>query len=102
MSIGELQEYSLEQANFYGRDFFVDARVLIPRNDTEVLVEHATRHMLSQGNIADTTYIDVGTGSGCIAASMVLELRPLRFQKSYAVDISPDALEVARHNCESL
>lgn len=46
------------------------------------------------------TYIDVGTGSSCIAVSMVLEMYPLKFKKAFALDISPAALEVARKNIE--
>ena len=77
---------------FYGRDFVVDRRVLIPRQETELVVERALewaeRH--GAGRIAD-----IGTGSGVLAVTLALELDGAAVQ---AVDISPDALEVAAEN----
>ncbi len=99
---GVPEAYSLETTNFYGRDFFVDTRVLIPRNDTEVLVEHAIQQINLEGNIKNTIYVDIGTGSACIPVSIVNEIDPLAFQQVYALDISPGALEVAEKNIESL
>jgi len=86
-------EYILEQASFYGQDFFVDSRVLIPRNDTEIMVD---RVVLESANI----YIDVWTGSGCIPVS-VLKNSNHNFNQIYALDISNKALEVARINIEN-
>lgn len=97
---GTPSEYTLKQANFYGRDFFVDARVLIPRNDTEVLVEQALKCIHLDIDVEDTVYIDVGTGSGCIPVSIVREMSPLKFFQSFAVDLSQDALEVAQKNIQ--
>lgn len=61
MQSGNPEEYTLETANFYGRDFFVDERVLIPRNDTEVLVKTALKKLHEDIDISRMTYIDVGT-----------------------------------------
>lgn len=94
-------EYTLQSANFYGRDFFVDSRVLIPRNDTELLVQKVLQHIHIKPYLEDTIYIDVGTGSGCIAVSIIWEMFPLRFQKSYALDLSSVALEVAKKNIDT-
>lgn len=96
---GQPEEYTLETANFYGRDFFVDERVLIPRNDTELLVEEVLKKInLQMYHPESMIYIDVGTGSGCIPASIVLEMHPLKFHKVFALDISPEAIWVAREN----
>ncbi len=77
---------------FYGRDFAVDRRVLIPRQETELVVESALewaeRH--GAGRIAD-----IGTGSGVLAVTLALELDG---SEVHAVDISADALEVAGEN----
>lgn len=85
--------YILGAREFYGRPFRVTPAVLIPRQETEVLVEAA----LAAENVQ--TVLDIGTGSGCIAITLKLE-RPAWGVK--AVDISPEALEIARENAESL
>ena len=89
--------YLVGHREFYGLDFFVDERVLIPRPETEVLVEQAifqgTYILESTGGLA---IADVGTGCGAIA--IVLALR-LSLAEVYAVDISSPALEVTAHNC---
>lgn len=96
---GQPEEYTLETANFYGRDFFIDERVLIPRNDTEVLVEAILKKINTKIYHPESMiYIDVGTGSWCIAASVILEMHPLKFKKIYALDISVDAISVAKEN----
>ena len=94
------EEYTLEKANFYGKDFFVDQRVLIPRNDTEVLVKEALQKINTSLDPSQFVYLDIGTGSGCIPVSIISEMYPLKFQTSYGLDISPDALEVAKENIE--
>ena len=99
---GKPQEYSLEVANFFGRDFFVDERVLIPRNDTEILVKQTRDFILLHPEITQWVYVDVGTGSGCIALSVLQEILPLKFHKSYAIDISQEALFVAKKNAEKM
>jgi release factor glutamine methyltransferase len=94
---GEPVAYLRGYKEFYGRTFRVDERVLVPRPDTEILVETALRRT------ADRTmgrrYLDLCTGSGCVAISLAKE-RPTC--KVFAVDASPGALEVARENAVRL
>lgn len=80
---------------FYGRNFIVSPSVMIPRPETEVLVESA----LDLGLPDDANVIDIGTGSGCIATTLQLE-RP--GWHVTATDISKKALEVASKNTEAL
>jgi release factor glutamine methyltransferase len=86
-------QYIINRQEFMGLEFYVDHRVLIPRPDTEILVEHVIE-WASQIN-RDIRILDVGTGSGAIAVSLAVFL-----PRAYvtAVDISPEALEVAEHN----
>ena len=88
--------YILGHRDFYGRSFSVHPDVLIPRPDTETLVEHALGHIPAD---APCRVLDVGTGSGCIAVTIAAE-RALA--SVTATDISEAALEVARVNAESL
>ncbi len=88
---GEPLAYVLGKRGFYGRDFYVDARVLIPRPETEHLVEAALALVLPTA----PRIVDVGTGSGCIAVTLACELPSARLT---AVDVSTGALEVARQN----
>ena len=92
----------LEKANFYGRDFYVDERVLIPRNDTELLVRVALEKLHSEVAPRDMWYLDVGTGSACIPISIVLEMHPLKFEKVIALELSQEAIDVATENIEKL
>jgi release factor glutamine methyltransferase len=90
---GEPVAYIRGQKEFFGRVFHVDKRVLVPRPDTEILVEVALRRTASFPLAA--RYLDLCTGSGCVAISLARE-RPTT--KLLAVDLSPDALVVAREN----
>jgi release factor glutamine methyltransferase len=90
---GEPVAYIRGQKEFFGRVFHVDKRVLVPRPDTEILVEVALRRTSSFPLAA--RYLDLCTGSGCVAISLARE-RPA--SKLFAVDLSPDALAVARDN----
>ncbi len=89
--------YLIHEKEFYGRKFYVDKRVLIPRPETELMVELALNHATS--NQQPATILDVGTGSGCIAITMALE-RP--DCEVIGLDISKDALEVAKKNAKRL
>jgi len=91
---GEPAAYIAGHREFYGLDFLVDRRVLIPRPETELLVEKAIG--LAQTH-AIATVADIGTGCGAIAISLALNLPRI---KIYASDVATDALEVARINCE--
>ncbi len=86
--------YILGRREFYGRSFEVSPAVLIPRQETEILVEAALRHAPSGARV-----LDVGTGSGCIAVTLKLERPDLQMT---ALDVSPDALDVASRNAERL
>ena len=78
------------RAPFYGRDFIVDRHVLIPRFDTEILVEEVLKDRSGQ-----ETVLDLCTGSGCIAVTLKKECPELTV---FASDISAEALEVAKQN----
>jgi release factor glutamine methyltransferase len=90
---GEPSAYITGHREFYGLDFMVDHRVLIPRPESELLVEKAIRLARSQ---AISKIADVGTGCGAIAVSLAVNLPAATV---YAVDISTQALEVAMENC---
>ncbi len=89
--------YILGSREFYSRDFLVDSRVLIPRPDTEVLVD-TTLELLGP-EPGEGVVLDYGTGSGAIALTIAAERTSLRL---LALDISPDALNVARENARKL
>ncbi len=88
---GEPMAYLLGEREFYGRPFSVDSRVLIPRPETEHLVEAALMLDLP----ATPRIVDVGTGSGCIALTLALERPDARV---VAIDRSMGALAVAQRN----
>jgi release factor glutamine methyltransferase len=90
--------YILGWREFYGRRFSVRPGVLIPRQETETLIEAALNLLPSPGN-SPLSVLDVGAGSGCIAITMKLERPDLEV---IAVDISPLALAVAKQNAEEL
>jgi release factor glutamine methyltransferase len=92
---GEPVAYLLGEREFFGRRFEVDRRVLIPRPETEHLVEAALALPLPPA----PRLLDVGTGSGCIAVTLALELPAARVVAS---DVSPAALAVARANAAQL
>lgn len=85
--------YLLGRREFYGRNFAVDPRVLIPRPETEHLVEAALR-CIDDGD----RVLDVGAGAGCIAVTVALERPGVRV---VATDLSPGALAVAAANCRA-
>ncbi|MBM4445851.1 MAG: peptide chain release factor N(5)-glutamine methyltransferase [Chloroflexi bacterium] len=92
--------YIVNNREFYGIDFYVDPRVLIPRPETELLVDTALEFARSnKTHLAKPLLIaDIGTGCGAIAISLALNLP---HSKIYATDVSPLALQVAKLNCES-
>jgi release factor glutamine methyltransferase len=91
---GEPTAYIIGHREFYGLDFYVDANVLIPRPETELLVEKALKLAENHPTIS---IAEVGTGCGAIAISLALNLPQA---KIYAIDISPAALKVALANCQ--
>ena len=83
-------QYLLGSTEFWSLQFKVSPAVLVPRADTEVLVEEALKRCM-----ADGVLLDVGIGSGAILISLLSELPAWR---GVGMDISPEALEIARHN----
>ena len=101
---GEPLAYILEKKFFYKSSFFVNSHVLIPRDETEVLLRTAIEWSLSKSS--ETTFngrcirvLDMGVGSGCLGLSFLKE-----FENAFlvAVDVSKEALNVARLNAKSL
>jgi release factor glutamine methyltransferase len=87
--------YLTGRKEFYGLDFVVDRRVLVPRPETELLVDLALQWAARHDG--PLSIADIGTGSGCIAVTLAVRLPQARV---FAVDLSVDALDVARINVE--
>jgi len=87
-------QYLLGEQSFYGRDFQVDSRVLIPRPETELLAEHAICDLKSRKAPAA---LDLCCGSGAIAVTLALEAP---HAEVHACDLSPDALAVTKANAQ--
>jgi release factor glutamine methyltransferase len=91
-------QYIIGETEFMGLPFTVDARVLIPRPETETLVEESVRSCrLLRDDGGALALLDVGTGSGCIAVSCA---KLLPGSSVHGIDVSAAALEVARLNAE--
>ena len=88
-------QYIVGNARFHGHKFKVTPAVLIPRPETEQLVDL----IVDENKESDLRVLDMGTGSGCIAISLA---RALKFAQVDALDVSRDALAVARANAEAL
>jgi len=88
---GEPIQYILGEAPFYGRSFRVTRDTLIPRNETEELVHK----IIKENPKAGLRVLDLGTGTGCIPITLALELNN---PEVYGLDVSLQALEVARQN----
>ncbi|MBP3945808.1 peptide chain release factor N(5)-glutamine methyltransferase [Psychrobacter sp. K31L] len=93
--------YLTGQQEFWSLNFKVNEHTLIPRPDTEVLVEQVLNWINAQPTQLDNKrLLDLGTGSGCIAISLAHELKHANSQV-VAVDLSSEALKVAQHNAVS-
>ena len=88
---GEPFQHILGKADFYGRDFIVNKHVLIPRAETEIIIE------LLKKRDAVESILEIGTGSGCIAITMSLENLTTSI---IATDVSKEALNVAKENTQ--
>jgi len=100
---GEPVAYIVGQKEFFGLPLKVDARVLVPRPDTETLVEWSLERLQAPGLPPVPAVLDLGTGSGAIALAIAHSLQAAGRQgKVVAVDASADALEVARGNATLL
>lgn len=95
LKVQEPIQYVLGTADFYGQSFFVNPSVLIPRPETEELVER----VILDYEDKEVKILDVGTGSGCIGITLK---RHLKNSEIIAVDISAPALETARKNARHL
>ena len=84
--------YILKEKEFWSKKFFVNKKVLIPRPETELLVEQIIKIFQSKSSI---NILDIGTGTGCILLSILSELKD---SKGIGVDISKDALKIAKCN----
>ena len=87
-------QYILGTTSFFGLEFKVDSNVLIPRPETEELVAWILKQTDSSQSLK---ILDIGTGSGCIAISLVKHLPNVEI---YALDVSPKALEIAEFNAQ--
>ena len=99
---GEPLAYLLGQQEFYGRPFAVSPAVLIPRADTETLVETALEQLTllrQQRRAVPLSLLELGTGSGIIAITLALEAPDTEV---HAVERSPEALAVAQQNAKAL
>ena len=93
---GEPLQYAIGKAYFHGRMFGVDTSTLIPRPETSQLVDMVAD---DYRNSRDARLLDIGTGSGCIAISLALDIR---YSQVTAIDISPGALQMAESNAKAL
>lgn len=87
-------EYITQRVSFYSREFYIDQGALIPRPETELLIDEMLKNIDAEGT---PLIVEVGVGSGIISIMLALHLPHARF---IAVDISPAALSVARKNIE--
>ncbi len=92
-------QYVLGEAWFAGMKFFVNEQVLIPRPETEELVDWVLEEIRDKEEIPAPTIFDMGTGSGCIAITVKKQLPGCRM---IAGDINEEALVVARQNADTL
>ena len=91
-------QYLLGKTSFYGLDFEVNENVLIPRPETEELVDWIVSNVLKSGRSKSIKILDIGTGSGCIAVSLA---KTLPNAEVFAIDVSEKALATAKKNAES-
>ena len=89
-------EYILEEIDFYGCKFLINSDVLIPRQETEILVEMIAKK-LEKENLEDKILFDICTGSGCIGIALKKRFPKL---KVYLSDISKKALDIAKKNAK--
>ena len=91
LKIYEPVQYILEETDFFGYPFLVNKQVLIPRPETEELVAWIIEDVKEK----ETTLLDIGTGSGCIAISLAKKLNDASVT---AIDVSKEAIDVAKKN----
>lgn len=94
---GEPVQYILGEADFYGLKFFVDPRVLIPRQETEELVHWVLESWKESGKPGGKKVLDIGTGTGCIPITMKHQAPVLDV---YGLDVQADILQLAGENAQ--
>lgn len=94
---GEPIQYLLKKTNFYGYDFYVDHRVLIPRMESEEVISYAINQISDIFPNKKISIVDVCCGSGCLGITLA---RCFNAEKLYLSDISKDAIDVAKINLE--
>jgi len=87
-------QYIIGEVEFYGLLFNVNPKVLIPRQETEILIEHILENLINNN---DTKILDIGSGSGNIIISLI---KNIKNSEGIAIDISDDAIAVAEKNAE--
>ena len=90
-------QYITNHAEFMSLDFYVDERVLIPRPETELLVEAVIKRAQILTHENEIVIVDIGVGSGNIAITLAMKIDNARI---FAIDLSPDALAVAKINAQ--
>lgn len=95
LSQSEPIQYVLGEAHFFELKFKVKEGILIPRQETEILIQSILNHI--KGKVKNPKILDVGTGSGCIAITLQ---KNIEGSSVYAIDISDTALEVAKENAQ--
>ena len=88
-------EYITNRVSFYSEEFYIDEGALIPRPETEILIDEVIQRVKDKN--ADMTFVEVGVGSGIISVMLALHFTKAKF---IAVDISEEALRVAKINIE--
>ena len=96
LEAGEPVQYIIGDVDFYGNIIKVNKNVLIPRRETEELVEKTTNYIKKYLN-PNINILDIGTGSGCIAVSIA---KYIKNAEVFASDISDKALEIAKKNAD--
>lgn len=92
-------QYILKEVEFMGLKFYIDEGVLIPRQDTEILVEYIL-DIMEENKKKEYTIVELGTGSGCISLSLAKHYKGNAF--IYSVDINDKALEIANKNLRKM
>ena len=85
-------QYITNNSNFYGRDFYVNHQVLIPRPETERIIDLSIKNL---SGLKSPKILEVGSGSGCVAITLGLEIEDSQI---LSIDVSPQAIEIAKKN----
>src|SRR6185369_16163043 len=99
---GEPVAYLVGHKEFFGLDFIVNKHTLVPRPETEMMVEEALSELQAENRKSKVHIADIGTGSGSIVVSIANQLKSNDSDMTfYASDISSEALKIARKNAKS-